>query len=208
MVILAGMALGLAVLAGIDVRGLINHGLDYIKQAGPVVFFSAMAICPGFGVPALTFDLTVGSAFSPSLGMPWVVALSLLALSVNFILTYCLARWILRPILQRLIDMLGYRLPAAEGSDATDLLVILRLMPGVPYMVQNYMAGLASMPFPRYILISVLLVWPIHCAFIIFGDALVNGKGKVIIVAIGLLAALAAGSHLLRKHYAAKKAKA
>lgn len=199
---------GLAVLAGLDVKALVSQGLALIQGAGPVAFFAAMAILPGLGVPILTFDLTVGSAFTERLGMPLVLALSLTAITFNLTVTYCLARWLLRPWLQKLIDRLGYRMPEAGGSDGTDLLVILRVTPGIPFLVQNYLAGLANIPFGRYLVISCLISWSTNTAFIVFGEALVKGKGSVVLVAVSAIVALLAITHMVRRHYAAKKAAA
>jgi hypothetical protein len=44
--------------------------------------------------------------------------------------------------------------------------------------------------------------------FLVFGDALNQGRGKLILLAVLLLAALVVGIQLLRKHMAKKKAAA
>lgn len=208
LVALALAAVGVAVLAGLDLKALLARGLALIQSLGPTAFFTAMAILPGLGVPILTFDLTVGSAFSDSLGMPLVLALSLAAVTINLTVTYCLARWLLRPLLQKLIDRLGYRMPEAAGSDGTDLLIILRVTPGVPFLVQNYMSGLANIPFGRYLAISCLISWSTNAAFIVFGEALVKGKGSMILMAVSAIVALLAITHMVRRRYAARKARA
>jgi hypothetical protein len=41
-----------------------------------------------------------------------------------------------------------------------------------------------------------------------FGDALNQGRGKMVLLAIMALAALSVGTHLLRKHFGKKKAAA
>jgi uncharacterized membrane protein YdjX (TVP38/TMEM64 family) len=205
---IAGLAVGIALLAGLDLWALAKQGLDLIKQAGPVAFFSAMAILPALGAPVLAFLLTVGPAYGERFGMPLVIALSLAATTFNLILAYCLSRWALRPLLQPLIVRLGYKMPETEGSDATDLLIILRMTPGVPFCVQNYMAGLAGIPFVRYLAISCVITWANNSAFIVFGDALMNGKVKIILFAVGVIIALAAGTHMVRRHYAGKRPRA
>ena len=42
-------------------------------------------------------------------------------------------------------------------------------------------------------------------AFAVFGEALLSGQGRMVMVGIGALAALSVGTHLLRKHLAKKK---
>jgi len=47
--------------------------------------------------------------------------------------------------------------------------------------------------------------WSFNAAFILFGDALLHGKGKLALLGLCGLVALTVGTHLLRKHYGKKK---
>jgi hypothetical protein len=40
---------------------------------------------------------------------------------------------------------------------------------------------------------------------VLFGDALLKGKGRIALMSLLLIMALAVGTHLLRKHYSRKK---
>lgn len=190
---------------GVDLKALLDQGLGLLREAGPAVYFTAMALLPACGVPMLTFLLPAVTLFSPQLGTPATLALALGAITANFVLTYALARRGLRPVLQRLVTRLGYKLPEIEAGDATDLIVLLRVTPGVPFFVQNYMAGLAEMPFGRYFVVSAIIVWPLNLAFLLFGDALLHGKGKVALLSLCALVALMTALHLVRKHYERRK---
>jgi uncharacterized membrane protein YdjX (TVP38/TMEM64 family) len=194
------LAAVLAMLHGADWRGWIAAGQAYLQGAGPWVFFGAMAILPILGAPTLFFSLTAASAFAPAMGMGGVVAASIAAMTLNLVLSYWLARWALRPWLSRLMERFGYSLPRVGAGDMTDFIVILRVTPGVPYCVQNYLLGLADAPVARYFLISCALVWPNVTAFTIFGAALRSGRGLAIFYAACLLVALVAGTHLIRRH--------
>ncbi len=196
---------GVLVARGINLRAWLDQGLTLIRDAGPVAFFTAMAILPALGAPILAFSLTVGPAFGEQLGMPAVVGFSLLALLVNMALSYFLARRALRPLLQKLFVRLGYRLPQAAEGDATDLIVLLRVTPGLPFPVQNYLLGLAGVPFRKYLVVSCLIVWTLTTAVILAGDALLKGRGQIALIALCLLLAFGAATHLLRKHYGKKK---
>ena len=190
---------------GLDLKGLVQQGLDLIRAAGPVVFFIAMAILPAAGAPALAFSLSVGPVFGEKLGLGPVIVYSVLAYTVNMALSYWLASRALRPLLEKLFVRLGYKLPRAESGDATDLIILLRVTPGVPFPVQNYMLGLAQVPFWKYLGLSTAIIGSFTAALILFGDALLHGKGKVALIAISLFLALTAATHLLRKHYGKKK---
>lgn len=209
--VLVLVVVGAVLLSG-DPKALLAQGkelwsqlMETVRATGPLAYFSAMAILPGLGAPMLTFSLPVGSIFGPTLGMPMVVFWSLVATTVNLVLTYALARRGLRPVLNGLVKRLGYKLPEVESGDVIDLIVILRLTPGIPFLVQNYLLGLADVPPGRYLTVSCLLVLPQAMAFVLFGNALMSGQGRLVLVAIGVLAVVSAGTHLVRRHYGAKR---
>ncbi len=202
---LVAVVVALLLVRGYDLKGLVQQGLGLIRDAGPAVFFLGMALLPAAGVPMTFFTLSAGSVFAPQIGMPLVLVFALTAITANMALSYVLAHRAFRPVLEALVRRLGYRLPQVDSGDVTDLIVLLRVTPGVPFPFQNYLLGLAGVPFVRYLLISALIQLPINSAMILFGDALLSGKGRIAFFSLLLLLALMAGTHLVRKHYGAKK---
>lgn len=203
LVLLVGAGL---VLRGYDVRGAIEQGLGLVRSAGPVVFFLGMALLPAVGAPQMAFTLTAGPLFSPQLGTPLVVVLALSAMLFNMALSYWLASRVLRPLLEALLKRLDYKIPQVQQGDETGLIVLLRVTPGIPFPVQNYLLGLARARFWRYLLISFAVQGPLNAAFVIFGEALLHGQGKMALYGISAIAVLLVGTHLLRKHYGKKRA--
>ncbi len=195
----------IAVLRGVDVRGAIDQGLEIIRGAGAAVFFAAMALLPAVGVPASVFTLTAGPVFGPKLGMPLVVALSVAAMMFNIVFTYFLARRAMRPVLEKLIQRLGYKLPDVPKEDMLDLTIIVRVTPGSPFPVQNYLLGLARVPFGMYVAVAFVVQAIYTPAFVLFGDALLQGKGKMVMIAGSLLVVAVVGTHWVRKRMTKKK---
>lgn len=191
---------GILVLRGVDWRAWVAEAMDVIGRAGPWAFFGAMALLPAAAMPMLAFSLTAGTAFGPRMGMGWVVAAGLAAVTFNLVFTYWLARWALRPWLSRLVARLGYRFPTVDGADMTDLIVLLRVTPGLPFFAQNYLLGLADAPPLRYLVISCAASWTYTTGFILFGNALLHGRGRAALLALSLLLALAAVAHVLHRH--------
>jgi uncharacterized membrane protein YdjX (TVP38/TMEM64 family) len=202
MVVLAG---ALLLARGYDLKGLVQQGLALIRDAGAAVFFLSMALLPAAGMPMSFFSLTAGSVFAPQIGMPAVIALSLAAITFSMAFSYFLADRLLRPVLEALFIRLGYKLPQVKSGDATDLIVLLRVTPGIPFPAQNYLLGLARAPFGKYLLVSCLIQLPTNTAFILFGDALLQGRGKVALISLSVILMLMAVTQLVRKHYGAKK---
>jgi uncharacterized membrane protein YdjX (TVP38/TMEM64 family) len=187
-------------------KRIFEAGLALVANAGPAVFFAAMALLPALGLPMSIFAITGGLVFREQLGFPAVILLGFAALSFNIALTYWLGRRWLRPPLTRWLERAGYTLPQVAPGDMTDFIVLLRVTPGPPFFVQNYLLGLANAPFARYMAISCGIQGPIIIGFMLFGEALNQGRGKLILLAVLLIATLVVGIQLVRKHLAKKKA--
>lgn len=187
-------------------KQVIAAGIALAASGGPAVYFGAMAVLPLFGIAASPFAIAAGPTFAKTLGMPLVILYGELAITFNMAVAYWLARRWLRPFLTRKLEGMGYALPQVEGDNATDLTILLRVTPGPPFAVQNYLLGLANVPFGRYMVISCAAQWLFTFAFMLFGDALSQGEGKIALYSLMGFLALAAVANVLRKHLAKKKA--
>ncbi|MDI1319695.1 MAG: VTT domain-containing protein [bacterium] len=187
-----------------SVRVSIDEGVNLLRDAGPLVFFTAMAVLPAVGAPMSFFYLTAGSAFTAQLGLAGVLVGAGLAIVVNLTLTYWLARYGLRPWLERMISRSKYKIPVVAAEEQAEITVLLRITPGPPYFLQSYLLGLAEVRFGTYLWISWVISIVYGTGFIIFGDAILHGKGKVAFLGLSMLVAVALGVHLLRKHYGKK----
>lgn len=199
-----GGALGLLALE-MDLKTQMTHCLDYVRSEGAAVFFIAMAVLPLFGMPLSAFVLSAGPVFGPTLGPGVVIGCGLAALAVNVSLSYWFAAFALRPWMERLIAWLGYGVPRLPEGRHWEFTLVLRVVPGVPFFLQNYLLGLARVRFGVYLPVS-LAVPTVHLSIaVLAGDALARGdKGKLIIAGV-LFAAVGAGLHVLRKRLAARR---
>ncbi len=194
-------------LQGVDLKALFARGIDFIRSLGPATFFTAMAVLPAFGCPLTAFTLSAGPVFGAQLGMPLVVVLSLVSIAVNLAFAYWLSRYALRPLAERLLKWLGYTLPQVAKEDQLGLIVLVRVTPGPPYPLQNFVLGLTAMPFGLYMALSWVFVSAYSLAFIFFGDALMHGRGKMAFLAVSLFIAFSVGVKFLRRHYQRRQAK-
>lgn len=196
---------GLLVLRGVDLKGLMDQGLELVRTAGPLAFFVGMAILPAFGFPLSPFTLSAGPVFAPTLGWPTVLISMWVALAVNVTITYCLARWVARPLLEKIVKRFGYKWPKVPKEEAWSFTILLRVTPGPPFVAQSAILGLAEVPFRVYLIGSTIIAGLYGTAFSVFGEALLSGQGRMIFMGIGALAGLSIGAQLLRKHLAKKK---
>ncbi len=189
---------------GYDFRTSVEAAIALLREAGPWAFFAAMAVLPAVGFPLLMFHLTVGAAFGPTLGLSGVLIAAGVALAVNLALTWWLASRALRPWLEAMMARTKYRIPELPVSQHAELTLLVRITPGPPFFVQGYLLGLAGVGFRTYMVVS----WPVAMAlgsgFIVFGDAIVHGKGRMALFGVSAIAAVFLLIHFLRRRHARK----
>ena len=203
---LAGAGLWWLKIHDFNVRQSIDAGITVLRDAGPLAFFSAMAVLPALGCPILVFYLTAASAFAEKIGLAGVLFATAAALIVNLSLTYWLARYGLRPWLEQMISRTRYKIPVIVPAEQMEITLLLRITPGPPFFVQSYLLGLAGVAFRPYLWISWIISMAYATGFIVFGDAILHGKARLAILGLSVLVAVALVVHLLRRHYGKKRA--
>ena len=186
-------------------HGLVDRVKEWSRTVGPFPFFAAMALLPAAGFPIMVFSLSAGVFMVPQIGLGWAIVGVLLSLGINISLTYWLARYALRPLLEGLIRKLGYSLPQVAKEDHLSLTLLCRITPGPPFFVQNYLLGLAEVPFGTYLWVSWAIAATYSVALVVFGDSLMQGSGKVVFFAVSVFIALTVGIKWLRRRYSQKK---
>lgn len=185
-----------------DMVGVI---LDVVRKAGPLWYFLAYAVLPAVGVPISVFNLSVNPTFGPQIGLAWVIILAALCLMCANALSYWLARYALRPMIERLVKALGYTLPVIPPEEHVTACILLRVVPGAPYVVQSYILGLAQVRFVPYMIVSFIGQFGWALAMIIFGNAFMDGGSfKAGFVAVVLIVLLVIGTRWVRKYYSKK----
>lgn len=196
----AGLAAAQPPETWIRAKELVVGAMDWVRGLGAGWFFAAFAVLPAFGFPVSVFPLAAGPLFGATLGLPVVLALTALSMAVSMTLSFGLARFILKPWVTRMLGYLGYAVPVVPPEKRRMFVVLVRITPGPPYVLQNFLLGLAGVPFGLYLAISLAI-----CAFnasllVVFGDALAQGKGRMALLALAgvVLAALAVRTVRLR----------
>jgi len=157
----------------------------------PLWLFLALVILPGLPVPT--------SALLFVAGMVWrehpvaACAIHLVAMGMNLSWTYWLAAGFGHRTVERLLGVIGVAMPEIQGGSRMRLVLALKLTPGIPLFVQNYLCGVLRVPFRIYLLVSLLCNGIIGIGFVLAGVGF--GDGKVVpaltglsLVALGILA--------------------
>lgn len=188
-----------------SVRASIDAGLVALRDLGPWAFFSAMAVLPAIGFPMSVFYLAAGSTFAPTMGLPGVLAASGTALLANIAVTYWLAAYGLRPWLEEMISRTKYKIPVLKAEDHAEITLIVRITPGPPFFLQGYILGLARVKFTTYLWVSWVIAMALGSGVIVFGDALLHGKGGAAFLGLSAIIGVTLIIHFVRRHYGKKK---
>lgn len=166
----------------------IKRFLEAFGIWAPLAYMAAFTVLPAFFFPVAVLALAGGLLFGF-----WNGALyTFLGAILNCSLMFWIARsgkrhlaeaWILKRFSGKGPDILT-RLSGREGFF---FLVLLRLIPAVPYNLINYAYGLSGMPYKTYILASVIGIIPGTFAFINIGDKALDVSSPGFWLAVGLL---------------------
>ena len=175
-------------------------------DAGPLVFCVAMAVLPALGFPLMAFTLAAGPVFAPTLGAGPVILWSIAAVVANLLLSYWLSHRAVRPLTLRLLAWFDIPLPNVIAIGAWETTLLVRLAPGVPFWLQSYVLGVLRMPLLPYLVVSTGVIAGYLVVLVYGGQALMQGQGRIALIAAAGLGVLAAIFQLARRHLARRKA--
>ena len=185
-----------------DGREAVDRGIGWMRAAGPGVFFTAMALVPA---PLWMFTVPAGEAFASELTLPGVIAAALAAIAVQIALCYGLARYALRPLVEKLVRRFGYAVPSLNAENALSVALLVRLTPGPPLFLQCFLLGVAGMPFRLYMVVSWLCTVPWVIGGVVLGRGILAGNFSTVLMGVSFLGAASIAVRLLRRRMAATK---
>lgn len=166
----------------------------------PLVYIGLWVVLPVFFFPVAVLALAGGLLF----GLLWGSVYTFLGAVINCGVMFVMARSFGRKEVEKLIRhrlsaQWRDRLEAAGGKQGFVLLIILRLIPAVPYNLINYAFGLTNMTFGAYLLASAIGIIPGTLAFIHIGENVLAVGLPSFWAAIGLLVLFLAVTTILGK---------
>lgn len=138
---------------------------------GPILLIVLYAVGCIFALPASVFVIAAGVIWGWKLGAVYAIAGGLL----GAILAYFVGLFLGEGLLERFGGAGRAVRKQVETAGFTSMLIV-RLIPGPPFAVWNYAAGIARMRFRDYAAATFLGIIPSHVVFAYCADALVNGS--------------------------------
>ena len=183
---------------GVDLAMLKGYWIE-IEQwliQHPSALFWALVLLPGLPVPTSALLLAAGVVWRDR---PLAACLlCMLAMEMNMIWTYWLAAGPGRRLVERFLKSTGVRIPELPRGDHLRLILILRLTPGMPLFIQNYVLGFLRPPFRLYLPVSIVCNNIMSCGIVLSGAGLADGRMLPMLVGISLIALAVVLTHVMR----------
>lgn len=160
---------------------------EWLKQTPPLVFFTLAGALPTVGVPIVGFYLLSAGLYAPHTALLWLVY----SVVLNLLLTYVIGR-LGRDWITRWLARSGRTIPQIPPKHRIWMTAAVRVMPGAPLIVQNFLLVMAGVPLVPFVLVSLPLEMLIAAGYVLIGRSLFTGNWQmgfiaVIVVVIAVL---------------------
>lgn len=187
-----GLVLGLGALVlawrmGVDLAMLKEGWLraEAFLRERPWWLFGALVILPGLPVPTSALLLLAGTVWRDR--PVAACAICLLAIALNMTWTYWAAARPGRGLVEKLLASGTLRIPEMPHGNHLRFILLLRLTPGLPLFVQNYLLGFFRVPFRLYLPVSMACSGLIACGVVLSGAGVAGGNFMPVITGVGLI---------------------
>jgi uncharacterized membrane protein YdjX (TVP38/TMEM64 family) len=201
------LALLVAVLAAVVVAFALTGSLsaqrvrswiDGYGVAGPIVFIAVSSLLTVALFPGPLLAGASGLLFGTALGTP----VSIVAATLGATLAFCLSRWWARDAVEELAGPRLRAMRAWVGARGFLSVLYARILPGVPYSLVNYAAGLAPVALRAFVAATAIGCAPRAFAYTALGGHFGNfGSPETVIAVVVLVGMALAGIVLARRDF-------
>jgi uncharacterized membrane protein YdjX (TVP38/TMEM64 family) len=128
-------------------------GFENFLTPRPWLLFGALVVLPALPIPTGLLLLLAGTVWRDQPVMACMICLVALALNMSW--TYWLASGFGRNLIVKLLEWTGMKVPELYEDNQLWVILLVRLTPGFPFFVQNYVLGLLKVPFRLYLGVSL-----------------------------------------------------
>ena len=132
-----------------------------------------------------------------------IVFFCCLGVTLNIAFSYYISRKF-GAFLRRKLDARGVNVPRLPEKHQYVFVFLMRLIPGNPLAVQNYVLGLAEVPFFKYAVVSLPIQYLQIFGYVYLGDGFLTGGFGKIVAVVACFAVLAVFARILDKKYGHK----
>src|SRR3954468_4599803 len=181
----------------------VRDWVDGYGAAGPVVFIAVSACLTVALFPGPLLAGASGLLFGTALGTP----VSIAAATLGATLAFSLSRWIAHDAVEEIAPPRVQRLRAWIGERGFLAVLYARIIPGIPYSLVNYAAGLTPVRLSAFVAATAIGCAPRAFAYTALGGSLSNLRSPAAIIAVAVLVVMGAGGLLLARQQALRSAR-
>jgi len=160
--------------------------VEMVLMDRPWLLFAGLVVLPGLLVPTSALLVLAGTVWSDRPVM--ACALCLVATALNMTWTYWVAARPARGLVEKLLAATTIQIPELPKGDHLRMILILRLTPGIPLFLQNYLLGFFRVPFRMYLPISIGCNGLISIGVVLSTAGVANGSLMPVISGVALVA--------------------
>ena len=175
----------------------VENVLGWVRSAPFPLFIVLVGVLPMVGVPVTAMYLAAGAVYSPVYGLGGTLGGICLGLMLNLLLSYYATQYFRGPV-DRLLKRFGASLPDFSGLPAWKVILLVRITPGAPLMVQNLLLGLAGLPIRQYLIVSMAAEIVIALGYLTAGHSFATGEWGFLPVGVALVVIAVLVASLLR----------
>ena len=169
----------------------------------PLVYYSlVILILPIFFLP-VTPVFVLAAARVESSSYIVVLFFCLLGVTANIVVSYFISRKF-GVFLREKLRRRGVNVPRIPSYEQYELTFLMRMIPGNPLAVQNYVLGAAGVSFFKYVVVSLPIQYLQVSAYVYFGEGIFEGGISKIILGSSILLVIGVIARMLDKRYGHK----
>jgi uncharacterized membrane protein YdjX (TVP38/TMEM64 family) len=153
------------------------------RDTHPLLFVLLLLVLPLVGFPISLFMVLSGIKFG------WLAGLCLFAIVIplHLLAAYLIAGLVLRPWLVTILSKRGHHIPRLPRKDREFYVFLFMVIPGLPYMIKNYLLSLSGIDLRIYIRTATLGALIIATPLITLGGAIAKGDAVFIFIVFIIL---------------------
>lgn len=168
----------------------------------PIIYILLFAILPTFFITVTILAIISGAVFGFIKGAIY----TFIGAFLNATLTYLVSKYVAYDFVSDIVkrkysDTYAKIESNVKGKSGFILMLILRLLPLIPYTALNYMAGISGYEYKIFITSTLLGIIPGMLCYVNIGSSSVNGLTKEFVFAISLLIVFCIFISLIAKKY-------
>lgn len=186
-----------AVVIGVPDEEQLRAEIAAVGPAAPALFVLLYAVATLAPLPKNVFSLAAGLLFGFVEGIGIVLAAALLGALAGF----ALGRVLGREAVERMTGTRVARVDALLGRHGLLAVLCVRLVPLLPFIAINYLAGLTAVRVGNYVIGTALGIIPGAVAYVALGAYGTSPSSWPFVLAVLVLVALTAGGAIVVQSY-------